>query len=106
MTALRQEIGVNEYAPVTSDAVFLAKTLEAVKSCSGLIHGQLENGGGVCAIGALAVALQWEGSEICVEPEILERLQAINDSMPKASPAERRLAVIAWIEKKLEMLTR
>lgn len=84
-----------------SEREFLTKTLAAVKRRRGLIHGDLMDGKRACALGALAASC---GGSVTVAGETPRKLQEFNDSMPKATPAVRRLRVIEWLEKRISRL--
>jgi hypothetical protein len=101
MMTLREEIGVDPYGYVASDAIFLSAVLGAVKKRDGLIHGKYRNGG-VCALGALGAELAKRNCCMCAFPSIVEQLQEVNDSVPWATPAEQRMKVIEWIEGRLK----
>jgi len=80
---------------------FLKKTLSAVKSRRGLIHGSMVDHGRVCALGAFAK----KHDNCCVDLRLAEEIQEFNDSMPKASPKTRRAKMIRWLEEKLAALS-
>lgn len=84
-----------------SDREFLEKTLAAVKRRKGLIHGALIENSRVCALGALAVLC---GGEVTVQGDLPQELRALNDSVPKATPAQRRQKVIKWLEARIRKL--
>lgn len=86
-----------------TDREFLEKSLADIKRRRGLIHGDLNDGGRVCALGALAKAC---GGTVTVTGCLPREMQEFNDSMPKATPAKRRERVIQWLEKRIAKLPR
>ena len=82
-----------------TDREFLEKARKAIHRRRGLIHGKLRDGHSrrVCALGSMLG--QFVG---CSAPtELAAELQAVNDSVPKATPEKRRMKVLAWIDDKL-----
>lgn len=84
-----------------TDREFLEKTLKAVKRRRGLIHGTLTDHGRVCALGALVESC---GGDVVLNGRLPFELQMVNDWMPKATPRQRRLKVVRWLETQLEAL--
>lgn len=104
MTTMRAEVGSSYALPVPNE-VFLKRTLSAVKRRRGLIHGQYDKAGAVCALGALGAVLDRENADMCVNSKLAQELQEVNDSVPKATSAKRRQVVIRWLEKQLKAAT-
>lgn len=106
VTAMPNRPGYLSYAPFNSvaltDKELLEKTLAAVKRRRGLIHGDMKQQSRVCALGALAASSA--GGEVTVQGALPRLLQEFNDSMPRVSPATRRLKVIEWLEKRIKRL--
>lgn len=89
--------------PTVNDAGEMLQIFRtAVAGQTGLTHGELRSPDGtVCALGAFLDAL---GGRINISQHLLplmEQLQQYNDSMPWATPQERRDAVLAFIDAKI-----
>jgi hypothetical protein len=81
-----------------SDLEFLHKALESVRGVSGLAHVTMFGAHGVCALGAL---VRRNGGCVTLQGPLPRMLQQFNDSMPEASPQERRDRVILWLNEQL-----
>lgn len=68
----------------------------------GLIHGRLHDGVGKhCAIGCYFAAV---GNDAALPTDVIEEVATINDSCKKATPKQRRAAVMKWLRWKLKSL--
>ena len=68
------------------------RVLQAVNHRRSLIHGKLEEGNGVCAIGAY-----FREANDPINTRAIDEIAAYNDSFPKLSPSQRWRKVIAWL---------
>lgn len=95
---LRPETGTaaaGSYAP--SGATAYLMVYNAVRSKDRLIHGKLHAWGESCAIGSF-----WDVNPKCaLNPSFIDEVAAVNDSLPKATPRQRRLHVMRWLRWKL-----
>lgn len=86
--------------PVTFDngSAYYA-VYQAVKGEKGLIHGRLDspNEQEHCAIGCLFHNIP----QACLHESFIDKVAAVNDSMPAFTPRQRRLAVLRWLRWKL-----
>lgn len=83
------------YAPTGGTAYLMI--YNAVQSKGKLIHGQLHAQGESCAIGSF-----WDVNPKCaLNWEIIDEVAAVNDSLPTATPRQRRLHVMRWLRWKL-----
>lgn len=100
---IRPELGRNsDGLRILTPLVFYKRSLSAVKRQEGLIHGHFKNGG-VCALGALADAITArKGKDVCLSEWMALSLQQVNDSVPDATPKQRRAVVIRWLERKIK----
>lgn len=98
----------------TPTRVVLEKLRGAVaENESGLIHGQCKDeSGGMCAMACLEAVVAREfdagGPRSLVidlnKDNIPEEVAAVNDSVPDATPLERKAKVLAWIDERLAKL--
>lgn len=80
---------------------FYTLALKHVTKRRGLIHGVFSKGNRVCAVGAVAAAMDKINKTVSVDDIHIEALQRKNDSCPNDTPAERRQKVIEWLKKEL-----
>lgn len=74
--------------------------LNAVEQQDGLIHGRLHAQGAHCAIGSY-----FEVNEQTSLPDtLIDEVAAVNDSMPKLTPAARKKRMMQWLKWKLAAL--
>ena len=72
--------------------------LNAVNEQRGLIHGRLDGAHGEhCAIGSYFDI----NNQTCLPTELIDEVAAVNDSVPHATPRQRRLVVARWLRWKL-----
>ena len=84
---------------LTNGSAYLA-VYNAVKAAPGLLHGHLDGrraDGEHCAIGWY-FALP---SHICLPNAFIDEVAVMNDSVPAASPRQRRLMMLRWLRWKL-----
>jgi hypothetical protein len=87
--------GPNSYAPYGGTAYLMV--YNAVKSKDRLIHGKLHAYGESCAIGSF-----WDvNPKVSLPTELIDEVAAVNDSLPNATPRQRRLHVLRWLRWKL-----
>lgn len=80
---------------------FYQEALAAILEVDGLIHGKLNEGKDVCAVGAVNAACKKNRMGIVASREVITALQQVNDSVPDASPAERKRIVVEWLKGKI-----
>ena len=71
-----------------------------VKDAPGLLHGRLDGPqaeGEHCAIGWFFA----DHPHAVLKTTLVDEVAAVNDSMPKATPKQRRLVVLRWLRWKL-----
>lgn len=83
--------------PGFSYAETFLRVLNAVKRRRGLIHGELEDGGGYCAVGSY-----FAKNDHALDTEAVRQIVAVNDRFPKLTNAARWKKVKAWLERKVE----
>lgn len=75
--------------------------LSAVEQQSGLLHGKLETPKGeYCAIGSYFHI----NKQTSLPDALIDEVAAVNDSMPKLTPAQRRKRMMRWLKWKLAAL--
>ena len=83
------------YAPTGGTAYLML--YNAVKSKDRLIHGKLHSRGESCAIGSF-----WDVNPKCsLNYALIDEVAAVNDSLPSATPRQRRIHVLRWLRWKL-----
>ena len=85
-------------APDTFDSYYMIR--DAVERRRGLIHGQLRNVNGVCAIGAFFD----DNKHLALHTAIIEEVAGYNDSMRSLTPYQRGLKMLRWLTAKLSVL--
>lgn len=69
----------------------------AVKSKDKLIHGRMHANGESCALGSY-----WDVNKKCTLGwDVINEIAAVNDSVPNATPKQRRAYVLRWLGWKL-----
>lgn len=71
--------------------------LSAVEQQQGLIHGKLHAEGAHCAIGSYFEV----NGRTSLPSELIDEVAAVNDSMPKLTPVQRRKRMMQWLKWKL-----
>ncbi len=72
----------------------------AVQTKDRLIHGQLHKCGESCAIGSF-----WDvNPKLALSVHLIDEIAAVNDSVPNATPRQRKLHVSRWLRWKLAQL--
>lgn len=98
MSKLRPEAKSGDgkkYAPTGPTAYLMV--YNAVKSKDFLISGRLHAWGASCAIGSF-----WDVNPNCsLYSDFIDEVAAVNDSVPKATPRQRRTIVLRWLRWKL-----
>jgi hypothetical protein len=98
MSALRPEVktaSASSYVPQDGTAYLMIYS--AVQSKSKLIHGRLHQAGESCAIGSF-----WDvNPKIALHTHLIDEIAAVNDSVPDATPIQRRLHVMRWLRWRL-----
>jgi hypothetical protein len=74
--------------------------LNAVEQQTGLIHGQLHAAGAHCAIGSYFEV----NGNTCLPNDLIDEVAAVNDSMPKLTPVQRKKRMMQWLKWKLAAL--
>lgn len=74
--------------------------LNAVEQRQGLIHGRLEAKGEYCAIGSYFHI----NDHTSLPDALIDEVAAVNDSMPKLTPIQRRKRMMQWLKWKLAAL--
>lgn len=100
MSKLRPNVSANTTNnPVLRGGTAYCAILNAVQEeKDGLIHGKLHANGMHCAIGSL-----WERlPKVALPNDLIDEVAAINDSMPKATPKQRRLRMMKWLRWKVK----
>lgn len=100
MSRLRPELvnGHGSFTPSNGTAYLMV--FNAVKSRKELVHGRLHKGGQSCAIGSF-----FDVNSKCALPSgFIDEVAAVNDSVPKATPKQRRVVVMRWLRWKLAQL--
>lgn len=101
MSTLRPECttgGKGDFCPPVGTALLM--TLNAVSAKEGLAHGKLHRDGYSCAVGSFFDV----NPKVCYPGELTEEVAAVNDSMPQASPRQRKLMVVRWLRWRLGTL--
>lgn len=102
MTQLRKELKTATLTdgPCMSNGTAYLMIFNAVKTQNGLVHGKLHADGEHCAIGSY-----FDINKRTTLPEsLIDEVAAVNDSMPKSTPRQRKLAVLRWLRWKLSAL--
>jgi hypothetical protein len=98
MSKLRPEVkgdGTGMFTPTNGTAYLMV--YNAVQSKGKLIHGKLHAHGESCAIGSF-----WDVNPKCaLHHAFIDEVAAVNDSLPKATPRQRRLHMLRWLRWKL-----
>lgn len=84
-----------KYAPTGGTAYLLV--LNAVQIQRGLIHGKFQRNGEYCAIGSFFEAQP----NAAMNYKLIDEITTVNDSVPNATPRQRRLTVMRWLKWKL-----
>lgn len=97
MSKLRPEClnGSTAYCPPKATALLM--TLNAIKAVSGLAHGKLHRGGLSCSIGSYFDV----NPKLAYPGDLTDEVAAVNDSVPSASPRQRKLMMVRWLKWKL-----
>lgn len=101
MSSLRptlQDSARGTFAPTVFDSFYMIR--DSVERRTGLIHGRLRDGSGVCAIGAFFD----DNPKLALNSGIIEEVAAYNDSLRKCTPYERRNKVLRWLTAKIAVL--
>lgn len=100
MSALRPTLrsGGSNPMPDTFDAYYMIR--ESVERRRGLIHGKLEDGSGVCAIGAFFD----DNPKLALPTCIVDEVAAYNDSLRRLTPYDRRVKVLRWLTTRITLL--
>lgn len=72
----------------------------AIKGRDGLIHGKLHEQGEHCAIGSYFET----HAHTALPSDIVDEVAAVNDSVPNATPKQRKRTVLKWLRWKLNQL--
>lgn len=90
-----QDSTPGSYSPEGGTAYLMV--YNAVKAKQQLVHGRLHHAGESCAIGSF-----WDINPHCsMKVSIIDEVAAVNDSVPNATPRQRRLVVLRWLRWKL-----
>ena len=75
--------------------------LNAIEQQRGLIHGRLETPQGeYCSIGSYFHV----NKGTCLPNDLIDEVAAVNDSMPKLTPVQRKKRMVQWLKWKLANL--
>jgi hypothetical protein len=101
MSKLRPEVRDNNGEfPVMSNGTAYFMIEQAVRAQQGLIAGRLHEGRAHCAIGSY-----WAVNPKTALPStLIDEVAAVNDSMPFATPRQRKIHVLRWLRWKLSTL--
>lgn len=100
MSRLRQVSKADPNDPVLRNGTAYYAIYNAVLEQKGLIHGRLDGAHGEhCAIGSL-----WAATPVALPSDLIDEVAAVNDSMPKATPRQRKARVATWLRWKLGQL--
>lgn len=98
MSVLRRELRSGSTLPCMKGGTAYLLIYRAVKDEPGLIHGRLHDGrGSHCAIGNY---FHKHGNTSLPE-DLIDEVAAVNDSVPDASPRQRKLSVLRWLRWRL-----
>jgi hypothetical protein len=102
MSKLRPSLtpgGTYDYCPHGATAYY--EVLGAIQCQKGLIHGKLDNHlGEHCALGSYFAAHKNQA----FPTEIIDTIASVNDSVPRATPLQRKRFVERWLKWKLSCL--
>lgn len=101
MSRFRPECGTgttSDYCPDTGTALLM--TLNAVKAQDGLAHGTLHRNGLSCAVGSYFDV----NPKACYPAQLTDDVAAMNDSMPCATPRQRKAMMIRWLKWRLRTI--
>jgi hypothetical protein len=101
MTALRPDCGdapPEQFAPHNGTAYLMI--YNAVKGKRGLIAGRLHAYGESCAVGSFFDV----NPKCALYKSLIDEVAAVNDSLPSATPRQRRVHVMRWLRWKLAHL--
>ncbi len=102
MSQLRPTLTTNgtfKYCPYGTTAYY--EVLGAVESQKGLIHGKLDDFTGAhCALGSYYAAHPKQA----FPSEMIDEIASVNDSVPNATPLQRKKFVIKWLKWKLSTM--
>lgn len=102
MSKLRPELkDAKPGTPCMRNGTAYLMILNAVEQQRGLIHGQLQTPKGeYCAIGSYF----HDNSKTSLPSELIDEVAAVNDSMPRLTPAQRKKRMTQWLKWKLAVL--
>ena len=102
MSKLRPELkDAKPGTPCMRNGTAYLMILNAVAQQRGLIHGQLQTPKGeYCAIGSYF----HDNGKTCLPRELIDEVAAVNDSMPRLTPVQRKKRMTQWLKWKLAML--
>lgn len=98
MSRLRPGVinGDDLFAPTNGTAYLMV--YHAVLDKDRLLHGKLHAHGESCAIGSF-----WDVNPKCaLYDDFIDEVAAVNDSVPSATPRQRRRVVLTWLRWKLQ----
>lgn len=96
---LRQTKATDKPAPSNGTAYLMI--LSAVKDQGGLIHGALHDDHGAhCAIGSFFEV----NKNLALPTDLIDEVAMVNDSIPHATPRQRKMHVAKWLRWKLKQL--
>lgn len=92
------------FSDPVDDKEFYKVALKSLRTRRGVIHGQFNDKGRVCAVGAVRHYVKKSKFGMTVRKEALEALQRLNDSVPNATPKERLQIVRIWLRDRVKGL--
>lgn len=101
MSTLRPECGdggKDDFCPRKGTALLM--TLNAVSAQEGLAHGKLHRNGYACAVGSFFDV----NPKVCFPGDLTDEVAAVNDSLPQATPRQRKQMVMRWLRWRLGTL--
>lgn len=100
MTKLRPECGSGGDAFCPDEGTALLMTLNAVQAQNGLAHGHLHARGYSCAVGSYFD----QNPKLAYPAALTDVVAAVNDSVPNATPLQRKRLVMRWLRWRLGKL--
>lgn len=101
MSKLRLTRTCTDDTPCPTNGTAYLMILNAVQTQRGLIHGVLDDAHGEhCAIGSFFEV----NPKLALRSDLIDEVALVNDSMPKATPRQRKIMVARWLRWKLKAL--
>jgi hypothetical protein len=100
MSRLRPELATTAKPPTATNGTAYYVVLGAVEGQDGLIHGRLHERGQHCAIGSYFA----DHPNAVLREDFIDEVAAVNDSVPYATPKQRKKFVLRWLRWRLTQL--